>query len=274
MLEDVPIGTALAMAFLGVALVAWGRSAGSRFIVGTGLAMFAAIVVVLVRDGVRMVVVGGPVNASLAIGSILVGSLALAQVVSLPRGPARILGLGMRSRTLVFDNRLIALREQYFEALRLADSDPAGRAHALLDAEEQTRRIRALRPPDPTWALLRNDMADDFDRWIDLRRTDAPPERLSESIQAGAPVVTRWTQMREQAALDQRLMATPARRRRGESLFAMALSLTFLLLGATTFRAYEPFASSLADPKVLLALFELAVGVVASVGSVVLLLRR
>jgi hypothetical protein len=274
MLGNVPIGTALAMAFLGLSLVAWGRSSRSRSILGCGLAELVIVAVLIVRDGVRVALVSGPVNTSLAIGSVLFGSLAVAQFVSLPRGLARVLGVGMRSRTLVFDNRVIAIRAQYFEALRRADSDPASRALALLDAEKQTRRIRALRPPDPTWALLRNDMADDFNRWIDLRRSDVSPERLSDSIEAGAPVVARWTQMREQAALDQRLVATPARRRRGESLFAMAASVTFLLVGSTTLDAYAPIASSLPDPKVLFGLIELAAGVVAGVGSVVLLLRR
>lgn len=262
------------MAFLGVAFIATGRSTRSRFFLVAGLALVGVVAFVLVRDGPRWVAISGPISGSVALASVLLGLLTWAQIVSLPRGVARVLGVGMRSRALVFDNRLIEFRGQFYAAWRLAESDPDRRAEALTDAEAHVHRMRALRPPDAKWAMVRNDMADDFERWVGLMRTDLPPDRLADSVEAAAPVYARWMQIRDQAALDQRLLATPARRRRGELLWLVVMGFSGLAIGGTSIRGYDLTAMPMASPQVWFALGTLSLGVFLLVDALILAIRR
>lgn len=262
------------MTFLGLALIATGRSTRDRFFVAAGIPIVAVVAFVLVRDGPRWALISGPISGGMALAAILLGLLAWVEMVGLPRGIARRLGVGMRSRALVFDNRLIELRERYHAALRLAESDPVHRAEALISAGGQVRRIRGLRAPDVKWAMVRNDMADDFEHWLGLMQTDAPPERLADSVQQAAPAYARWMQIRDQAALDQRLLATPERRRRGEIVWLLVMAFSGLVIGGTSVRGYDLASLPLASPDVWLAIAALTLGVCSLVGAVILAIRR
>ncbi len=174
----------------------------------------------------------------------LVGLLLWAQVLGLPRWLALILGIGLTSRPLRFSNRLSDLRKP-IKALSVAD--PAHLSGAIKNAEAQIRRVRALRAPDPAWAAVRDDLADCDSRWIDLVRADASNEHLGEQLEAYAPVMARWTELRDRAASDQRQLATPARRRRGAIVWYGSVGFSAILLGVAQVQALDVPPSGLGD---------------------------
>lgn len=179
------------MTFMATAFLATWRSHRNGFWSSVGLGVLGLVAFELVRVGLRGVIFAGPISASLTFASLLMGSLFWAQVVGLPRWLALLTGVGLTSRALAFSNRLIEHRASLADAIRIAQEDPRRRTDALKLARRQVRRVRALRPPDAAWALLRDDIADDEDAWIDLPRDDVPSERLTDLAHAFAPLAAR-----------------------------------------------------------------------------------
>lgn len=268
-----PIGTAVATTFMALGFLATWRSDRDRFWLVIGLGVLGSTAFALVRYGLHGVIIEGPISGSMALASLLLGSLSWAQLLGLPRRLACLLGIGLKSRALVFDNRLLDLGRPFDTAIRLAQEDHEHRPQALILAQGQVRRMRALRPPDTAWALLRDEIADDHQEWIDLLRKDVPPDRIAHHAEGFAPVMTRWVQMREQAARDQRLLVNPARRRRAEVVWLASVAFSGLLIGVTQVRGDDLFALRLTDPGVLLAVGALAFGGVALVGCLVVAVR-
>ena len=262
------------MTFLAVAAIATWRASRDAFWLVTGLGIIGTTVFALIRYGNHGLIFGGPIGVSTALMGVMLGCLLWAQLVSLPRPLARLLGIGLRSRAIAFSNRLIAVRKPFTEALRLADEDPDRRLEALARADEQVRRMRALRAPDAAWAFLRDDLANDSAARVALLRAGAPPERLEDHDRAAAPVVARWVAMNDEAAIDQRTLATPARRRRGTIVWLVSLGVVSLFMGFAQGIGSDVTVHGLADPRAWLALVELALGGATLVGAVVLAWRR
>lgn len=259
---------------MAVGFIATGRSRRDRFWLVMGLLILGITAFALIRDGLDGAVIAGPVSGSFALAALLLGFLAWAQLLGLPRRLAWLLGIGLKSRALVFDNRLLALSGTFRETIHLAQEDSDRRPGALAKAEEQVRRMRAAHPPDAAWALLRDDMVADFERWIDLLRNDVPPDRLADHATTFAPVMARWVAMRDQAAQDQRLLASPARRRRGTAVWLATAGFSGLLIGAAQARGYDLLALGVAAPRFWLSVGALASGATALVGSLVIAIRR
>lgn len=268
------VGELVAAMFLAGALLATWRHYHDRFWLVVGLVILAADAVVLARFGLRTVVIAGPISISIVVASTLIGLLFWAQVLGLPRGLALTLGIGLTSRPLRFDARLVALRKPFVEAIALAQTDPDRRAEAIAIAESQIRRERALRPPDPEWAALQDDIADDDTAWVDLLRSGASADRIADHAAAFAPVSARWTEMRERAAADQRLLADPARRRRGNAVWLGVIGISIFLVALAQARAVDLPSLGITDPRFWLIAGMFVGAALAVLGSLVFALRR
>jgi hypothetical protein len=253
----VPIGEAVALVFLATGLLATGRSYREQFWLIAGFFVLGIAGFVLVRDGIRGVVIAGPITGSTMLAALLIGSLSWAQVLGLPRRIAMLLGIGLMSRAIAFNNRLLDHRRRVADAIHLAQQDPPRRTDALDEMTVHVRRVRDLRAPDSAWSLLRDDIAEDDEAWITLLRDGETPERLAEQARVSGPLITRWEQMAAQAAHDQRELATPIRRRRGRAVWLATYGASLLALGLAVGRGYDPFALRLADLDVWLTLVEL-----------------
>lgn len=269
-----PIGEAVALVLLATGFLATGRSYRERFWLIAGFFVLGVAAFVLVRDGLRSVVIAGPITGSTALAALVIGSLSWAQVLGLPRRIALPLGIGLKSRALVFNNRLVDHRRRFVDAVRVAQEDQPRRTDALDKAIVQVRGIRALRAPDAAWTLLRNDIADDEEVWITLLRDGGPSEQLAEQARGSEPMRMRWDQMAAQAAQDQRELATPTRRRRAKAVWLATYGASFLVLGLAVGRGYDPLALRLTDPGVWLTFVKLIGGCLLLGGALILSLRR
>jgi hypothetical protein len=90
-----PLGQALAMAFMGLAFLATWRSSPDRTWLGVGFVVLAGTMIAAVRDGIREVVLGGPISGSFIVASLLIGSLLWANVLGLPSRLALLTGVGL-----------------------------------------------------------------------------------------------------------------------------------------------------------------------------------
>ena len=263
------------MVYLCTAFLAIGRSYGAdRSWLLPGLLGLGGVAFVVVRDGLRGVFIAGPITGSVTLTAFLIGSLYWAQVLGLPRPIAIRLGIGLLSRALVFNNRLIDHRRRVADAIRLAQTDPPRRAAALAEMTVHIRRVRDLRAPDSAWSLLRDDIADDEEGWIQALRDAEPSERLAEQARASGPLRMRWEQMAAQAAQDQRELATPTRRRRAEAVWLATLGASCLALGLAVGRGYDPLALHLTDLDVWVTLVQVVGGCLLLGGALVVSLRR
>jgi hypothetical protein len=270
----VPIGEVVAVVYLATAYLAIGRSYRERFWLAAGLFVLGVAAFLIVRDGLRWIVIAGPITGSVALAALLIGSLSWAQVLGLPRPLAIRLGVGLKSRALMFNNRLLDHRRRSADAVRIAQQDPSRRAVALDEARVQLGRLRALRTPDSEWRGLRNDIADDDETWINLLRAGEPAEHLAAQARAFEPLRTRWEEMAAQAAEDQRQLATPARRRRGRALWLATYGVSFLGLGMAGARGYDPLALRLTDPFAWQTVVLLVGGCLMLGGALIVSLRR
>lgn len=268
------VGELVAAMFMASACLATWRYYRDRFWLVVGLGVLVADAVALTRFGLRIVVISGPISISIVLASTLIGLMLWAQVLGLPRGLALMLGIGLTSRPLRFDARLIAVRKPFVEAIALAQTDPDRRAEAFAIAESQIRRERALRPPDPTWAALRDDIADDDAAWVELLRAGATADRITDHATAFAPVSARWTEMRERAAADQRLLAVPARRRRGNAVWLGVVGISIFLVALAQARAVDLPSLGVTDSRFWLIAGMFVGAALAVLGSLVFGLRR
>jgi len=90
-----PLGQALAMAFMGSAFLATWRSSRDRTWLGVGIVVLAGTAIVIARDGLRVVVLGGPISGSFIVASLLMGSLLWADRLGLPPRLALLTGVGL-----------------------------------------------------------------------------------------------------------------------------------------------------------------------------------
>lgn len=268
------VGEVAAMVFLASALIAMWRSYRDSFWLVGGIGVIVAGAVTLARYELLATVIAGPISGSIVLGATVLGLLLWAQVLGLPRGLALTLGVGLTSRPLRFDRRLVAVRKPFVEAIALAQTDPDRRSEALANAERQIRRVRGLRPPDGAWAALRDNIADDDAGWVDLLQGGAPTERLADHAAAFAPVQARWTEMRDRAAADQRLLASPARRRRGNAVWLGTIGISLLFIALTRARVVDLPSLGITDGRFWLIAGAFIGGVCALVGSLVFALRR
>jgi hypothetical protein len=269
-----PIGDIAASLFLSGGLVAMWRSRRDSFWLVTGLFVLGITVVVAVRDGLHLVFLSGQTSAAETIAALLLGSLFWSEALGLPRSLATVLGIGLRSRALTFDGRLLDDRQALVAAVERAQVDGTGRHAALLEGSAEVHRMRHLRPPDRPWALLRDDIADDFEAWFDLLAADASPDRLSDHAEAFAPVMTRWIQMRDQAAQEQRALATPARRRRGQAVWLATFGTVFLIIAIAQLRAFDALDLGVTAPRFWFTIGALAGAAIALTGALVTVIRR
>lgn len=238
------VGELVALVFAASGCIATWRDQKDRSWLVAGIVVLAAGAVDVAVLGLQLDAIPDPVIGTTVLVMTLVGLLLWAQVLGLPRWLALILGIGLTSRPLRFSNRLSDLRKP-IKALSVAD--PAHLSGAIKNAEAQIRRVRALRAPDPAWAAVRDDLADCDSRWIDLVRADASNEHLGEQLEAYAPVMARWTELRDRAASDQRQLATPARRRRGAIVWYGSVGFSAILLGVAQVQALDVPPSGLGD---------------------------
>lgn len=270
----VVISQDIALSFMAVGFLALGWSRRRCFWLGSGGAFLGVVAIEIVRFGVRGGLVAGPISGAWTLGAVLVGCLAWMEALGRPRRLAVMLGVGLRSGALVFDNRLITIYAKSAEALNGFQIDVARRAEATTTCEVQAREYRRLRPPDQAWGHLRNDLADDLDAWADLLRTDAPPDRLEDQRRAFRLLFDRWMHMREAAAQAQRSLATPARRRRRQFVWLVTLGFSTLLVGLAQARGSNVVGLGMAAPNLISDVVTLALGVVFSIAAVVVALRH
>jgi hypothetical protein len=269
-----PIGEVAAITFMAVGFIATWRARRGSIWLEVGLCVLAIGAIAIIRDGIRVEIIAGPITGSLALAAFLLGTLAWAQALGLPRRLACLLGIGLKSRALVFDHRLVDLRNTLADAINLARQDPDRRDAAISKAEAGVRRLRSLHPPDSDWGYIRDDMVDDYEGWIDLVRKDVSAERLADHVHAFVPVMDRWTDMRERAARDQRALASPAWRRRGDALWLATAGFSGLLVGLAQARGYDVLALGIAAPRFWISLVTVAFGVGALMASLVVAIRR
>ena len=117
-------------------------------------------------------------------------------------------------------------------------------------------------------------MVVEYRGWIELLEGDAPVARQVEATAASEPVFDRWRAMHEQAADAQRLLATPARRRRGAAFWLASAGLSCLLMGAARAHAAVVMANPLPDSQTWSAVILIGVAVAALIGASVLVMRR
>ena len=262
------------MVFLATGLLATGRSYREQFWLIAGFFVLGIAGLVLVQNGLRGVVIAGPITGSVALAASLIGSLSWAEVLGLPRRIALLLGIGLKSRALVFNNRLLDHRRRVADAIRLAQKDPPRRTDALDEMTVHVRGVRDLHAPDSAWSVLRDDIADDEEAWIALLRDGVSSGQLAEQARGFEPIGMRWEQMAAQASQDQRQLATPSRRRRGRAVWLATLGLSFLALGLAVARGYDPLALHLTDFDVWLTLVELVGGCLLLGSALAVSLRR
>jgi hypothetical protein len=264
----------IAVTFMAAGFLACGWLRRDRFLLAIGGVFLAVVAVEFFRFGPQGGVIAGPISATRTLSAVLVGSLAWLEALGRPRRLAIFLGVGLRSRVLVFDDRLIAIWRPFSEAVNGFQVDANRRAEALAMSESQAREFRGLRPPDPEWAHLRDDLADTAESSASLLRVDASPDRFEDDRRAFEPVYARWMQMREAAAQAQRSLATPARRRRGQVVWRATVGFSTLLVGLAQARSSNVVGLGLAAPNLIPNIGVLAVGVVSLIAAVVVALRH
>ena len=141
-------------------------------------------------------------------------------------------------------------------------------------SESQARKLRRLRPPDPEWAHLRDDLADNVESSASLLRLDASPDKFDDRRRANEPVYARWMQMREAAAQAERSLATPARHRRGQVVWLATVGFSALIIGLAGARGSNVVGIGLAAPNLIPTIGPLAVGVVSLGAAVVVAIRH
>lgn len=245
----VPVGEVIALTFFASSLLATGRSSRDWFWSIAGLGLLGAVILMAVSDGIRPVLAAGPITASTATGALLAGSLFWAKRLGLPRPVARHLGIGLTSRALRFDRRVSELRRPIAEAIRVAQEEPTGRGAVLPSARAHVRWVRAVTAPDADWGALRDDIADGDEASIDLLSSDASDERLAAHVTSVASIATRWQQMREEAARQQRAMWTPGLKRRGEVISLVTLGVAAFLPTIAVASGYDLLALRVADGR-------------------------
>jgi hypothetical protein len=90
-----PLGQALAMAFMGSAFLATWRSSRDRTWLAVGTFVLASTMIAAVRDGLRAVVLEGPISGAFIVASLLIGSLLWANLLGLPPRLALLTGVGL-----------------------------------------------------------------------------------------------------------------------------------------------------------------------------------
>lgn len=269
-----PIGLLVAMIVMATSFLANGRAARDRFWTILGVIVLVTAALSISRDGLRPIIIAGPITGAFALFQCLLGLWFWAEFSGLPRPFALRLGIGLKNPALAFDIRLHALRSRFADAIRLAQADPDRQTDALIEAETLVRLERALRAPDLAWSQLRDDIADDDSAWIDLIRNDAPSERLADHIEALGPVLDRWGQLRDGALAEQRLIASPRIRRRGKVVVLASLSLSLLAAGLAAARAYDLFGVGVTHFQSWLAIGMLVGGLIGSAAALVAALER
>jgi hypothetical protein len=151
-----PIGEAVAVTVLALGMITSQRLRFNPLWSCVGWGVLGGLALALVLRGLRWVIIAGPITGSFTLGALLLGSLAWAEVLGLPRDAARLLGIGLMSRALVFSNHLGDLMKRFGDAISRAQEGPDRRASAMATAEVQLRRMEALRPPDPAWGQIRD----------------------------------------------------------------------------------------------------------------------
>lgn len=241
------MGEAAAQIFAAAGCLAvWRRRRDSYWLV-IALTILASAAIGLVEYGPRWVVIAGPITGSVTLTAVVLGFLVWGQTLGFPRPFARALGIGLTSRALRFSNPLIELSNHSYQTMNLAMNEPDRRPRALDDVEAHVRRMRGLHPPDQAWASLRDDVANSYGEWIGLVRREAPTDLVADHIQTLAPLMARWTDMHRQAGVDQRLLATPARRRRASVIWLAAVGFSLLLVGVAQVHGYGLQGRGIAD---------------------------
>jgi hypothetical protein len=264
----------VAVIFMAAGFLACGSVRRGWFWLALGGMFLAFVAVQFVRFGLQGGMVAGPVSGARTLAAVLVGSLAWLEALGRPRRLAIFLGLGLRSRALVFSNRLIAVWRPFSEAVNGFQVDPNRRAEALAVYVRQARELRGLRPPDPEWAHLRDDLADDVDATASLIRVDASADRFEDGRRALQSVYERWTRMNEAAAQAQRSLATPTRRRRGQVAWLATVGCSTVLIVLAEARRTNVVGLGLAAPNLILTVSVLAVGVGFLIAAVVVAIRH
>jgi hypothetical protein len=273
-----PIGVVAALTYLAMGFVAVWRSErhwrrdwswlALPIVLGAGIAL------AVVRDGIRPVVITGPLGAAVVVTALLIGSLAWAQALGLPRPLALLLGIGLTSRRLAFSNHLRAIVNELAASNNQAIDDPSRRPAAVMIGEKRIAELRSIRPPDTDWGLLRDELADAYQGTIDFLRADVPRERFAEHAEGWRTVMARWTDLAERAVHDQRSVATPVRRRRGRAIWLATFGISFVLIGAAELVARDMPVIALDNPAIWLPLANLAVGGAVLVAALVVAVRR
>jgi hypothetical protein len=261
------------MLVMGTAFLATGYADRDRFWLILGAAVLGFTAFALGRDGVRWILVPGPVTGSFALLALLLGSFFWAELVGLPRPIAYLSGIGLKNRPLTFNNRLYTTRLSFVQAINMAQEEPARRTEALTTAAAQVKRERTLKPPDRTWEQLRDDIADDDEAWIELIRTDAPTERRADHVEAFRPVLARWRQMHELASAEQRLMSAPGLQRRGTVISLAGFGASVLLGGLAVASAYHLREVGLTRTEGWVAIAMLAGGAILLGRAIVIALK-
>ncbi|HYC06390.1 MAG TPA: hypothetical protein VEG29_00565 [Candidatus Binatia bacterium] len=269
-----PIGLLLADAAAASGLIALARETRQRWLLVLGLLGAATTMIVVARDGLLPVVFAGPVGTTLALTISVVAFVCWATVLGLPRPVARVLGIGLKSRALTFDDRLRAEERSLRAAIDAALADLDHLDESLGQAEARTDRIQALRPPDVAWAVLRDDIVDGWLRWIELTRDHAPQLHLEAEQGFIDAVYARWREMTNEAALAQRELATPDRQRRGWAVSGAAVGACLMLHGLAITRAYDLQRRGPADPESIAAFVALVGGLLLVLASIASLARR
>jgi hypothetical protein len=245
----VSIGVLVAMLIMGTGFLATGYAGRDRFWLILGVAFLGFTTLMLGRDGIRWILVPGPITGSFALLQLLLGSFFWAELVGLPRPIAYLTGIGLTNRPLTFNNQLYTIRLPLVEAIRVAQLEPERRAEAFRTIATQVKLERGLRPPDGVWGQLRDDIADDDEAWIELIRTDALVDRGADHIEAFKPVLARWHDLYQHATAEQRLMSAPALRRRATVIGLAAFGASVMLAGLAVADSYYLSEVGVARPE-------------------------
>ena len=134
--------------------------------------------------------------------------------------------------------------------------------------------MHGLRAPDPSWSLLRDDIADELSTWVGLLRMVASPDAFAE-VSARIDVVwARWKDMADEAARAQRELNTPSVRRRGEATWLATIGCGCVILGLGSMQGHALFPRGAPDMRTIVAFLVIGLGVALVARSVIVLMRR
>lgn len=270
-----PIGNAVAVVVMGLAMVAFGRSRHDRDWLFGGVAVLVGAGAALALRGVDARLIGGTTSSLLTLSALLFALFFGAEAFGLPSPIATRLGIGLISRSWQFNYRLWEERKAFIAALGVAQRDPMHRARAIERAEGRLRRIHQLRPPDPDWAALRDELVTRDETFLAFVRSATSTDEVVALQAEYSPLLARWDELRERYRAEAAVLkASPAGRLSRDFVWRVLLGAACLLAGVASLRMARFPVIDVGDVELWLGIVAVASGLVFLATSVLPPLRR